>query len=506
MHNEKINGISKSTTCGFWAASALPDPLAAAACSWTYARGGNAADAAVAAAFALAVVEPDMSGLGGQAHIVVRDGRTGQIEAIDAYSIAPSEANESMFEWEGSSTQGEFLFKTVGDKNTNGHLSIAVPGALLGWNYVHKKYGTLPLDVLLEPAIGYAEQGFPVNRRLAVAIQDNLDRISGFPESRELLLDTYGKPKTEGSWLKQSALARTLKLIARNGVSVFYEGEVARSLVREMEKGGGIIRIDDLGNALRNLLRVVPPVEGKYRGASFFSAPPPSAGGGMLSRILAVLDKFDMVQLEEQGVCALAEVFRLSFAKRAEVFGQPTVGPETISAFCSEQAVAAEVAEVTRRLKGLQSGDVIVRRVVQEEQTTHHSHMDSNGTCVALTQSLGSQFGSCVMVPEYGIFLNNAMKLFDARPGKPNCIAPGRKMLSSMSPTIVMKDGQPRLVLGSPMGTRIISAVAQVIVNVYGRGLPLWEAISRPRIDFSTGELMAEDNLDENEKEALRQA
>lgn len=487
--------------------SAVSRPLAGAAAAMMFAEGGNAVDAAVATAFALTVVEPQNSGIAGQAFILVRNGASGRIEAIDAYSVAPQAASDDMYEWVPSPTQGDYRFHTVNQANTVGHLAVAIPGSLLGWCDLHQRFARLSLWDALRPAITFARDGFIVDERLAAVLRKHVNKLALFPASRRIWFKDGERPLRAGETVIQTDLARTLEQIADGQADILYRGEVAQALCAQMQRAGGIITRDDLERAHEEILCIRQPIETDFDGWHLYGAPPPTAGGALVSFILRMLELL-VSRIDDDFIVALAEVLQFAFSKRAEVFGQCDLRPRDMEQFLSRSYLLESAAEVRKRLDMRISRARPLAAAPQEldnacEETTHHSHLDSAGNCVLCTQSLGDEFGSGVTLPGYGLLLNNAMKLFDPRPNRPNSIAPFRKMLSSMSPTILTKNDGNLLGLGSPSGTRIISAVTQTLVNRLWRGEALADAVARPRIHFSGDRLKAEANLPECDRAAL---
>ena len=487
--------------------SATSHPLATAAAGLQYARGGNAADAAVAAAFALTVVEPQHSGIAGQCHILIRDSHGGRTEAIDAYSVAPKSAMADMYTWVPSPTQGDYRFQTVGEENTIGYLSVAVPGALLGFGALHKKYGSLPLKQVLQPAITYAREGFAIDRFLAEALRSQEAKLSQFPETRRIWFGEGDRPKKEGDLAVQEDLASTLELISEGGASVLYEGSVGQSICAELIKKGGIIERSDLIQTSKELLRFRDPVESDFGGWRIYGPPPPSAGGILVGFLLGLIEAA-YSGIGKEFPAAFVEALRITFQERIRFCGWDDLDSLAWKELLAGSNLAdhAQILKtrVQARVMGEKSyfdGEFAVNE--GEENTSHHSHLDVEGICVVCTQSLGDKFGSGITVPGTGLILNNAMKLFDPRPGKPNSIAPLKKMLSSMSPLILTHEDGSILALGSPSGTRIISAVAQTLINHIWRHDTLAQAVSRPRIHLSGDQVEAEADLPAAEKQIL---
>ncbi len=489
--------------------SATSHPLAAAAAGLQYARGGNAADASVAAAFALTVVEPQHSGIAGQCHILVRDGHGGRIEAIDAYSVAPKSATADMYTWVPSPTQGDYRFHTVDEKNTIGYLSVAVPGALLGFCSLHKKYGGIPLKQVLQPAITYAREGFAIDRFLAEALCSQEAKLSQFPDTRRIWFGRGDQPKKEGDLVVQEDLASTLELVSEGGASVLYEGPVGQSICAELIKKGGIIDQDDLLRAFKKLLKFRSPVQSTVDDWRIYGPPPPSAGGILIGFLLGILGAASP-DISREFPVALLEALKITFHKRTQFFGRGDPDSLAWRELFARSNLESQAEELRSRVKARVMGeksyfDGEFAANTGEENTSHHSHLDVEGICVVCTQSLGDKFGSGITVPGTGLILNNAMKLFDPRPGKPNSIAPFKKMLSSMSPLILTHEDGSILALGSPSGTRIISAVAQTLINHIWRHDTLAQAVSRPRIHLSGDQVEAEADLPAAEKQILEE-
>ena len=489
--------------------SATSHPLAAAAAGLQYSRGGNAADAAVAAAFALTVVEPQHSGIAGQCHILVRDGHGGRIEAIDAYSVAPESAMADMYTWVPSPTQGDYRFHTIGEKNTIGHLSVAVPGALLGFCALHKKYGSIPLQHVLQPAIMYAREGFAIDHFLAEALSRQEAKLSQFPATRRIWFGRGGQPQKEGDLVVQDDLANTLELIAEDGAAVLYEGSVGKSICAEMTKEGGIIDQDDLLRAFKELLKFRGPVQSTVDQWRIYGPPPPSAGGILIGFLLGILGAA-FPDISREFPVALVEALKITFHKRTQFFGRDDPDSLAWRELFARSNLENQAEELRTRVKARMRREKLYPdrefgSNPEEENTSHHSHLDTDGNCVVCTQSLGDKFGSGITVPGTGLILNNAMKIFDPRPGKPNSIAPFKKMLSSMSPLILIAENGSILALGSPSGTRIISAVSQTLINHIWRHETLEQAVSHTRIHISGDRVEAEEDLPAAEKQILEE-
>ncbi|MDZ7373069.1 MAG: gamma-glutamyltransferase [candidate division KSB1 bacterium] len=446
-------------------------------------RGGNAVDAAVATAFALAVVYPAAGNLGGGGFMVIRwpDGRA---TTIDFREKAPAAAHRDMFVDSTGQVRTE--------ASRTGYLASGVPGTVAGLCYALHRYGTLPLREVLKPAIRLAERGFVVDYWLAQDLAQHADGFRRFPGAAAVFLKNRSDPYTEGDWLVQRDLARTLRLIAREGPNAFYRGEIGRRLIEDFRRNGGLITADDLA-AYEPVER--EPVVSEYRGYRIIGMGPPSSGGVLLAEMLNVLEGFSLSDLghhSAQYLHLLAEVMRRAFYDRARYLGDADFVPVPLARLLSKayaESLRAGISWFTAtRSEELGDGG---RPRVEGSQTTHFSVVDAHRLAVAVTTTLNGSFGSYVVVPGTGFLMNNEMDDFSLRAGVPNmfglvqseanAIAPGKRMLSSMCPTIVEREGKLWLVVGSPGGPRIISTVLQVVLNLVDFGMDIEEAVSAPR-------------------------
>jgi gamma-glutamyltranspeptidase / glutathione hydrolase len=447
--------------------------------------GGNAVDAAVAVGFALAVTHPFAGNIGGGGFMLIRLA-DGHKTFIDFREKAPLRATRNMYlDADGKLTRASLI----------GWRAAGVPGTVRGFELAQEKYGHQSWAGLLQPAIELASSGFPVSHWMMQSLRASAESLSQSPNSKLIFL----KGGAFYDWneiLRQPDLARTLERIAHQGSKDFYEGETAHILAREMEKNGGLITLEDLREYQAVERR---PLEGDYKGYHIITAPLPSSGG---IGILQMLGMLDGIGYEKTGAGSattyhyLAEVMRRFYADRSEYLGDPDFVKNPIEALLDpsyvrkrRDSIDPNQATPSDQLNpGLPAGSADK----ETTETTHYTIADEQGNVVAVTYTLNAGYGSGVTVPGAGFLLNDEMDDFAAKPGSPNlfglvqgeanAIAPGKRPLSSMVPTIILKNGKPFLALGAPGGSRIITAVLQVIVNVIDFGMNLQDAIDFPRV------------------------
>ena len=456
--------------------------------------GGNAVDASVATAFALAVTFPEAGNIGGGGFMLIHPGRsdgTGRAPAepvvIDYRETAPAASTADMF---------------AGDTPPSSHLLVGVPGTVRGLAVAHARYGKLRWKRLVDPAVALARDGFRIDHDLSRALNEALAKASNFPEFRRV----YSKPRAEGdtpsAWnagdrLVQPDLARTLKLIADNGDAAFYAGPVAAQTVATVREGGGIVTESDLAHYEAKFRR---PVHTTYRGHDVYAPPPPSSGGVALCEMLNVLETLDLRRHGRWSpltVHLMAETMRRVYFDRARFLGDAdfvTVPPElTTKQYAARHATTIDPERATpSESLATAAGLAIADMPRESEHTTHFSVIDSAGMAVSNTYTLEQSFGGMVVVKGYGFLLNNEMGDFNPRPGHtdrtgrigtpPNVVAPGKRMLSSMTPTIVAKDGRVVLVTGSPGGRTIINTVLCVVLNFLEFQMSPRDAVDAPRM------------------------
>ncbi len=443
--------------------------------------GGNAIDAAVAVALTLAVTHPSAGNLGGGGFMVIRMA-DGQTAALDYREVAPAAAHRDMYLRKDGSVDPE--------TSLWGSLAGGVPGSPAGLLAVHEKFGSKPFKGLVAAAIRLAREGFEVDHFLADGLRAKADILGRFPTTKRVFFRD-GKPLSQGMKLVQKDLADTLSRLAENGFDGFYKGETARLFAAHMHKAGGLITEKDMAQ-YRPLWR--KPVRGTYRGHEILSMPPVSSGGIAVIQMLNILEGYDIGRsglLSSETVHYMAEAMKRGYADRSKWLGDP--GFYKVP---QARMITKEYAEKLRAsIDPDKSTDVEPGRpkgAKESGDTTHFSVVDAAGNAVSCTTTINSSFGSGLVVDGLGFLLNNEMDDFSAKPGVPNqfglvggvanAIAPGKRMLSSMTPTIVVKDGKLRLVLGSPGGGRIISTVLQVIMNVVDHELAVDVAVRTPRV------------------------
>ena len=445
-------------------------------------RGGNAVDAAVAVGYALAVVYPAAGNLGGGGFMTIRftDGRK---TFLDFRETAPRAASRDMYlDKDGKIVEG---------LSTVGWLAVGVPGTVSGLEYARKKYGTMTRSALIDPAIDLAEDGFVLDQGDVDLLASATNDFRKFAPTGNIFLNK-GEPFAAGQRLVQRDLADTLRLIRARGADGFYKGKTASAIVRASRAGGGILEEADLA---RYRTRELAPLECDYRGYHLISAPPPSSGGTALCEMLNILEGYPLRQLGWGSAQALhyeIEAMRHAYADRNTLLGDPAFVKNPVAKLI-DKGYAARIRDSIAADKAGVSGDLGKDLMAHEgSNTTHFSIIDSAGNAVSLTYTLNDWFGAKVVASGTGVLMNDEMDDFTANPGRTNAygvvageanaIAPGKIPLSSMSPTIITENGKPVLVLGTPGGKRIITAVLQTILNVVDYRMNIQEAVDAPRI------------------------
>lgn len=473
------------TATGDRYAVATVQPIATDAAMAVFREGGNAVDAAVCAALTLSVVDNHNSGIGGGCLILVRS-PGGELIAIDGRETAPAAASSDMFLVDGVADP---------ELSQTGPLAVATPGALAAYAKLLEDHGRKPLSRLLQPGIKAAREGFPIATNYAARLRSSASRLAKFPGSRAQLLDTLGKPHPAGYHLRQPDLAATYEGIARDGIDYFYRGPLAERVASWMAENGGLLTAADFA-AYRPKVR--RPIVSKYRGLTIVGFPPPSSGGIHIAQMLGMLEPFDLAKsLREnrsEAIHLTTEAMKLAFADRAHWLGDSDYAEVPRGLIDPEY-----LALLSAKIDPEKSTPVPAHGTPPEwrqdlfgRHTTHITAADAEGWWVAITATVNTGFGSKVIVPGTGVVLNNEMDDFSAQPGKPNAfglvgaennsVQPGKRPLSSMSPTIVLgSDGKPLLTVGAAGGPKIITQVVLAITGVVDGRMPLAEAIAQPR-------------------------
>jgi gamma-glutamyltranspeptidase / glutathione hydrolase len=448
-------------------------------------QGGNAVDAAVATGFALAVTYPRAGNIGGGGFMVIHSTARNEAVAIDYRETAP-----------GAITPDIFLGpdgKPDTDKSRNSALGIGVPGTVAGLAAALEKYGSgrFTLAQILKPSIELARDGFVVADDMADTLSDMYRRMGRWPNSAKALSRSDGTPLQEGDRLIQADLAATLSAIAEQGPRGFYEGPVAERLANAVRDAGGIMTVDDL-KSYEAVIR--SPVRGNYRGYDIVSMPLPSSGGTVLLQSLNILEGFAMVDMKQGSAPSLhlmIEAMKRAYADRARYLGDPAFVNAPVNVLITKDYAARQRAGIDLA-RATPAADVLAVSPREGSNTTHYSVVDSSGNAVSNTYTLNFPYGVGLVAEGTGVLLNNELDDFTAAPGASNAFGlvgfeanlpgPGKRPLSSMSPTIVLKDGKPVLVTGSPGGSRIISAVLQVVVDVLDYKMDVAAAVAAPRV------------------------
>jgi gamma-glutamyltranspeptidase/glutathione hydrolase len=464
-------------------------PLGSAAGAEMLAAGGNAVDAAIGALFALTVAEPMMVGIfgAGMTHLRLADGRH---LVIDNYTTAPAAARPDMYR-PVSDTWPDYL-RAEGDVNLVGLLSVGVPGTLKAWSQAVARFGRLDLETVMQPAIRHAERGFRATPYLVAAVTETAPDLARFPETARTFLPG-GAPIKAGDLITMPEYAATLRLIAAKGPAALYGGDLGAAVADYMRRDAGIITLDDLAR-YETIER--QPVRGRYRGFEVTGAPPPTAGGLHLIEMLNILEGFDPRALgfgTAEYFHLIAEVLKIGFADRNACTGDPAFVDIPVERLISKGHAAARRAQIRSDRAGEYGAAAGV--AAGSAHTTHVTTADADGNVVAMTQTINSLFGSKATVPGTGILLNNTMALFDPHPGTPASAAPGKRVTSSMAPTIVLRDGKPAWALGLPGGVRIFTSLLQAVVNLIDHRMTLQEAVEAPRIWSQGQELEMEQDI-----------
>ncbi len=469
-------------------------------------QGGNAVDAAVATAFALGVVGPASSGLGGGGFMVIYTAKEKKAHALDFREKAPKAVRADLYNRKG---------RLVPELSRRGALAVAVPGEVAGLTEALKRFGSLPLETVISPAIRYATEGFPVRPQLLKAIEQHLSTIRKLPNFSRLFLKSDGSMYKKRELIRQPELGETLKAIAREGSRVFYEGWIAQAIVGQLKKAGGILTFEDL-KEYKPVWR--EPILGTYRDRTVITMPPPSSGGIALVQMLNVLEGYQLRQFSHNStpyLHLLTEVMKHAFADRATYLGDPDFVEVPVKRLLSKKYASWIRNRISSDYTHPASYYGLASFKPKKGGTTHFGVLDGEGNAVSASLTINTRFGSKVLVRETGIILNNEMDDFSIRAGLPNVygliggransIQPKKRPLSSMAPTIILQGDRPVLVVGASGGPRIISATLQAILNALDFGMPIKKAISSPRIhhQWKPNKLMVEGKISRKTRSSL---
>ncbi len=441
-------------------------------------KGGNAVDSSIAISFALSVVLPQASPIGGGGFMIIYDAETNSNYALDYREMAPKAATEDMFIVDGEVDRMLAL---------ESYLSSGVPGTVYGLYIAHQKFGSLPWKMLLEPAIDLAENGFQVTTTLANSLdkETNRRKLSKTTDGQKIFFRN-GEPLKEGMLLVQADLAKTLKLVAKFGPAGFYKGNTAHKIHSDMKNNGGLISLEDLQNYKAKFRT---PIKFIYKDIEVVTMPPPSSGGLLLALMFNMLENIELDETEPhtaENILKISEIMQIAYSLRSIHLADPDFYPVPMNAFLDKD-VAKDLLLKINNSRTSDANHFDPQNLKIKENTTHYSVVDKHGNAVSTTTTLNTAYGSGVVIKGTGLLLNNEMDDFSASPNQPNYfellgneankIEPMKRPLSSMTPTIVFKDGQPLLVTGAQGGSRIITAVLQIILNYYEFGLSAEESV-----------------------------
>lgn len=471
--------------------------------------GGNAVDAAVAVGFALAVALPNAGNIGGGGFMMVHDAKSGKDIALDFREVAPRGASRNMYLDAGG--------KVIDGKSLYTHYAVGVPGTVAGMTHALSRWGSMPLARVMAPAIALADKGYPVSVTLAKTLDQEKKNMGRWPATQAVFWRN-GAPLQTGQRLVQKDLAQSLRLISQQGAKAFYQGAIAQKIVAEMAPHANALSLQDLRDYK---VAEREPIRGSYRGYQIVTMPPPSSGGAHLIQILNMMERWPMNQWgadSAQSVHYMTEAMKLAYADRSEYLGDPDFVKIPLKGLISK-SYASELAASIKPQQARPAKDIRPGRPqpYESDQTTHYSVVDKAGNAVAVTYTLNTNFGSGIVAKGTGILLNNEMDDFSAKPGvanayglvggDANAVQAGKRPLSSMTPTLVLKDGKPVLVTGSPGGARIITTVLQQVVNHIDFGMNPAEAAATPRFhhQWTPDELRVEKGFSPDTLALLRQ-
>jgi gamma-glutamyltranspeptidase/glutathione hydrolase len=485
LFSNNLLGVDETMSCGMGGIVSVSNPIAAKVGRDVLKEGGNAVDAAIAIQFSLNVVEPYMSGIGGGGYMLIYNNESDKVTTIDGREKNADKINMDYFEAKEKNIESNIEARYSGN-------AVAVPGTLKQLDYASKKYGTIPISKLIDPAIRQAEKGIKVNWATDKYTKGQTSAIKKFPGIKKVFMpnDSY---ISEGDILIQKDLAKTFKLIKEKGVDEFYSGEIGKALVKEVQKQGGTLTLDDLKNYL---VEEKPPVTGNYRGYTIASMGPSSSGGITLIQLLKIMENFNLKEMGAQTAAYFhhfIEAMHLAYADRAKYIADENFVSVPVKGLIDERYIKERSEEISPKVSSpsISAGNICLEdnnefdqfnsnKDEGPNQTTHISVLDQWGNMVSFTTSIGQIYGSGIMVPDYGFLLANTGSAFQTH--GINKIEPGKKAVSSMTPTIILKNNKPIVALGSPGATTIIASVAQTIINMIDFEMPIYEAILAPRV------------------------
>ena len=456
-------------------------------------RGGNAVDAALAVAFALSIAEPNASGIGGGGFMMIKMADEEEPIMVDYREMAPRKATKELYYKTGSS---------FGELTGEGPLSVGVPGLVSCADLILEEYGTMTLEKILTPSIKLAREGIVVSEKLNGMIVDNLEKIMNFPSTSDIYLSDM-LPLETGALLKNEDLADTFEKLGQAGASTFYEGDIAKAIVSEIRQYGGVFELEDMKSYKAKLRK---PVQGSYRDYSIFSAAPVSGGGTHLIELLNIMEGFDVKTVGHNSVAFIhlfTEAMKMIYADKSTNTADPDFFHIPVETFI-DKGYADKLRRKINEKKAMFDYSPPHRMDRESNETSHLSVVDEEGNIVALTQSINNFFGSGMVVSGAGFLLNDHLSDFDPRPDMPNSIAPHKRPTSSIAPTIILKEGKSYLTLGTPGGSRIVSALAQIIMNIIDFDMSIDEAIEAPRVHCFNRVLNVEGRIGEDVIEQLQ--
>lgn len=470
-------------------------------------NGGNAVDAAVAVGFALGLTEPNACGPGGGGFMIIKSSDENKKPLfINFREKAPSHASPELWQTvKAKDDKGKEIDKVIGDQKSVGGKSSGIPGTVAGLTYALENYGTMSLEEVLKPTIELAKKGYTVTTSLSAHINEEYGTLSKYPEASDLYLkedNGIKVPYEAGDVIKNEGYAKLLEVLAKEGKKGFYEGEVANTIVETVNKYGGVFTLEDMKNYE---VETMEPIHFNYRGYDIYSSPSPSSGGTIIAEILNIIEKFDLKDVKfdsPERLHIFADAFSLAYSDRAKYMGDTKFVKVPVNGLVSKEYAAKQASKI--KDKAINNPLPDDPWMFEHEDTTHFSVADKEGNMVATTFTINSFFGSKVAVPGYGILINNEMDDFDVGADHPNSIAGGKTPLSSMSPSLLFKDGKPFAAVGSPGGTTIISTIVQIISNLVDYDMTMQEAVDAPRIKgFKDATIQYENRFSEETIKAL---